>query len=453
MSAGESPELIFQALDSDGNGSLSLSELHCKLSDFGLGEEEIERVFFALDTDGDGEVSQAEFVAGFGKYQYVVKGGHAEAFRSGPCKQWGYQKWEHDRWLDFDGHTVSVYKCSGAPQPGAAPLFTVPMDISTCFMDPSSKSRFAIDTGAAIVHFKAENAKTCQAWVGAFSAAQVPTTQARVDLIKAQKKFKTRIPSTSGDYYLGEVIGSGGFASVKTGIHGETGLRVAVKIMPAASAAEPEHKKEIVHMAALKHPNIVEVKDVVYVQERQEIYIMLELMSGGELFTTVVEQEEGHLDEEAARYYFRQILEGIMYCHSRQLCHRDMKLENLLLDKTGKNVKITDFGFAKNLAEDGSASTVLGTAVYVAPEVLDGLKYDGYKVDMWACGVVLYAMCAACSQSVAISPPAISPPATCLPACLPACLPVGAACWRCLLALPVGAACACCPGPWLTERG
>ena len=78
------------------------------------------------------------------------------------------------------------------------------------------------------------------------------------------QSYKEKITSPHGDYFLGETIGSGGFASVKAGIHGETGLRVAVKIMPAAHAAEPEHKKEIVHMAALKHPNVVELKDIVF---------------------------------------------------------------------------------------------------------------------------------------------------------------------------------------------
>ena len=113
----------------------------------------------------------------------------------------------------------------------------------------------------------------------------------------------------------------------------------------------------------------------------------------GELFSKVV--DNGCLDEADALFYFRQILEGIMYCHERKLCHRDMKLENLLLDQTQQTVKITDFGFAKNLA-DGAASTVLGTAVYVAPEVLNGSEYDGFKVDMWACGVILFAMVAGC---------------------------------------------------------
>lgn len=162
---------------------------------------------------------------------------------------------------------------------------------------------------------------------------------------------------------------------VKAAIHAETGVRLAAKIMDAATAAEEEHKREIVAMAALKHENLVGLHDVVYVPGKKKgtghIYIMLEQCTGGELFSKVV--DDGCLSEGEAMFYFRQILEGMMYCHSRKICHRDMKLENLLLDGTGKTCKITDFGFAKNLADD-NASTVLGTAVYVAPEVLADKK-------------------------------------------------------------------------------
>lgn len=172
---------------------------------------------------------------------------------------------------------------------------------------------------------------------------QVDTAEARIDLIKTQKKYKEKISGASGDYYLGEALGQGGFAAVKAGIHAETGLRVAAKIMDAASAAEEEHKREIVAMAALKHPNVVGLTDVIFKAGAKkgtgQIYIMLEQMSGGELFSRVV--DNGCLDEKDARFYFRQILEGMLYCHSRQLCHRDMKLENLLLDASNQQVKIT----------------------------------------------------------------------------------------------------------------
>jgi hypothetical protein len=200
------------------------------------------------------------------------------------CKQWGFQKWKLDRWLDFDGHTIRVFKCSGQPPAGTVPYFTLPMDISVCMKDPTNDKRFTIDTGTSMVHFKTDDTKTCSEWCTAFSAAQVETTDERIDLIKTQKKYNEKISGTSGDYFLGEMLGAGGFASVKGAIHAETGLRVAAKIMPAASAAEPEHKQEIVHMAALRHKNVVELKDIVFVQGKGKsdgkIYIMLELMTG-----------------------------------------------------------------------------------------------------------------------------------------------------------------------------
>jgi Ca2+-binding EF-hand superfamily protein len=82
--AEDNPEAIFESLDTNSDGSLSMSELHCRLSDFGLGEEQIERVFFALDTNHDGKVDRQEFIDGFSKFQHIRKGGDEKAFRSGP---------------------------------------------------------------------------------------------------------------------------------------------------------------------------------------------------------------------------------------------------------------------------------------------------------------------------------------------------------------------------------
>ena len=85
------------------------------------------------------------------------------------------------------------------------------------------------------------------------------------------------------------------------------------------------------------------------------------------------------MEEQDARYFFLQILWGVAYCHGRKVCHRDLKLENLLLSSTRTVVKIADFGFAKNIGGGSSAATILGTARYVAPEMLNGDRYDGYK--------------------------------------------------------------------------
>merc|ERR1740130_2537775 len=121
--------------------------------------------------------------------------------------------------------------------------------------------------------------------------------------------YKERV----GDYALGELLGSGGFAKVKSGIHWETGQRIAAKIMPARLATDPQHKKEIIAMGALRHPNVVGLEDIVYQAPSQmdggKIYLILELAAGGELFSKVV--DAGRLDEDHARFYFKQLMRGV----------------------------------------------------------------------------------------------------------------------------------------------
>ena len=117
----------------------------------------------------------------------------------------------------------------------------------------------------------------------------------------------------------------------------------------------------------------------------------MELASGGELFSKVA--DEGRLPENLARKYFASVLAGAAHCHRHGVAHRDLKLENLMLDASGERVMITDFGFAKNFWQS-APKTCLGTAAYVAPEVLQLEPYDGSKVDAWACGVILFAMLA-----------------------------------------------------------
>ncbi len=108
-----------------------------------------------LDSDNDGEISLQEFVAGFDKFCNIRDGGAAN-FNSGPVQQWGFQKWKLDRWLAFDGKVISVYKCPGKPEAGVKPKYTIPMDISVCFKDPTNSKRFSIDTGFSMVHFRYE---------------------------------------------------------------------------------------------------------------------------------------------------------------------------------------------------------------------------------------------------------------------------------------------------------
>ena len=150
---------------------------------------------------------------------------------------------------------------------------------------------------------------------------------------------------------------------------------------------------EIILQAGLKHENVVDLKDIVFEKPagrpKKQLCMITELLSGGELFSVVV--DNGGMPEDQARLYFRQILQGVAYCHARKLVHRDIKLENLLLTGDRQFVKIADFGLAKNVSED-SAKTVIGTVKYVAPEMLAGGEYDGFKTDIWSCGVCLYCM-------------------------------------------------------------
>lgn len=129
-----------------------------------------------------------------------------------------------------------------------------------------------------------------------------------------------------------------------------------------------------------------------------QIFIVLELITGGELFDKIV--AEGKFNEDMARFYFRQLVKGVKYCHNQGVCHRDLKPENLLLDDKG-NLKISDFGLSAlytGSTDDTSRATLLhttcGTPNYVAPEVLNDRGYDGRQADLWSMGVILYVLLA-----------------------------------------------------------
>ena len=187
----------------------------------------------------------------------------------------------------------------------------------------------------------------------------------------------------------------GGYGQVVRAINGETGERVCIKLA-LQQRHTSEELREVILQACLQHEFIVPIKDFLFDRivgprgrgERQ-IGVVMEIVGGGEVFEEVLAQ--GGLPEATARRYFRQILLAMAYCHARGVAHRDMKLENLLLTADKKTCKVADFGLAKNLTQ-GAARTIIGTARYVAPEMLTGQEYDAFKTDMWACGVCLFCM-------------------------------------------------------------
>ncbi|KAF7846977.1 hypothetical protein BT93_L3520 [Corymbia citriodora subsp. variegata] len=197
-----------------------------------------------------------------------------------------------------------------------------------------------------------------------------------------------------GKYQLGRTIGEGTFAKVKFAQNLETGDSVAIKIMAKSTILEhrmvDQIRREISITKIVRHPNIVRLHEVL--ASRTKIYIILEFVTGGELFDQIV--HKGRLPENLCRKYFQQLIDAVAHCHSKGVYHRDLKPENLLLDFHG-NLKVSDFGLSALPQQGvGLLHTTCGTPNYVAPEVLGQQGYDGAAADIWSCGVILFVIMA-----------------------------------------------------------
>ncbi|XP_078435817.1 CBL-interacting protein kinase 1-like isoform X2 [Wolffia australiana] len=193
-------------------------------------------------------------------------------------------------------------------------------------------------------------------------------------------------------YELGRTLGEGNFGKVKFARHVDSGRGFAVKILDKKRVIDlkidDQIRREIGTLKLLKHPNVVRLHEVS--ASKTKIYIVLEYVTGGELFERIA--SGGRLSEREARKIFQQIVDAVSYCHDKGIYHRDLKPENVLLDAKG-NVKISDFGLSalpQHLGRDGLLHTTCGSPNYVAPEVLANRGYDGAAADIWSCGVILY---------------------------------------------------------------
>lgn len=194
-----------------------------------------------------------------------------------------------------------------------------------------------------------------------------------------------------GSYRLGKTLGTGSFSKVKLATHEPTGLKVAVKIVNRdkvrSQNMEEKVKREIRILKTCMHPHIIRLYEVI--ETPTDIYIITEYSPGGELFDYVVER--GRVPEDDARRLFQQIISGVEYCHKHMIAHRDLKPENLLLDENS-NVKIADFGLSNCMHDGCFLKTSCGSPNYAAPEVIAGKLYAGPEVDVWSCGVIVYAL-------------------------------------------------------------
>jgi protein-serine/threonine kinase len=227
--------------------------------------------------------------------------------------------------------------------------------------------------------------------------------------------------SKFGNYILGQTLGEGEFGKVKMGWKRDSSVEVAIKLIRRETLGSNSNRlqkiyREIHILRGLDHPNIVRLHEMV--ETERHIGIILEYASGGELFDYILNHR--YLKDGPARKLFSQLISGVGYLHRKGIVHRDLKLENLLLDRN-KNIIITDFGFAntfdpndelseeieyrlgdkdyiRSLGLEGTDAarrgdlmqTSCGSPCYAAPElVVSDSLYTGRKVDVWSCGVIL----------------------------------------------------------------
>uniref|UniRef100_A0A4W5MNJ1 Si:ch211-255p10.4 n=1 Tax=Hucho hucho TaxID=62062 RepID=A0A4W5MNJ1_9TELE len=174
------------------------------------------------------------------------------------------------------------------------------------------------------------------------------------------------------------------------GVHCITGQKVAIKIVNREKLSESvlmKVEREIAILKLIEHPHVLKLHDIY--ENNKYLYLVLEHVSGGELFDYLV--KKGRLTPKEARKFFRQIISALDFCHSHSICHRDLKPENLLLDEKN-NIRIADFGMASLQVGDSLLETSCGSPHYACPEVIRGEKYDGRRADVWSCGVILFAL-------------------------------------------------------------
>ena len=194
-----------------------------------------------------------------------------------------------------------------------------------------------------------------------------------------------------GDYILKHTIGKGTFSRVKLGINKNTGEKVAIKILDKRKIVEKSDLERILRemkmLSELDNEHIIKVFQI-YENENHYLIIM-EYCEGGELFNYIVEKQR--LSENESAYFYYQIIQGVEYIHSQGIAHRDLKPENLLLDKN-KKIKIIDFGLSNYFDGVQKLETPCGSPCYASPEMVGGNKYNGFFIDVWATGIILFAM-------------------------------------------------------------
>ncbi|XP_055377910.1 serine/threonine-protein kinase STK11 isoform X2 [Condylostylus longicornis] len=219
----------------------------------------------------------------------------------------------------------------------------------------------------------------------------------RVDSAEIIYKKKKKVCKMVGKYVMGDILGEGSYGKVKEVLDSETLNRRAVKILTKRKLrripnGEQNVQREIQLLKNLRHTNVIELIDVLYNEEKQKMYLIMEYCVGG-LQEMLDYAPQKKLPLFQAHKYFVQLIEGLEYLHGRGVIHKDIKPGNLLLT-LDHTLKISDFGVAEQLdtfAIDDTCTTGQGSPAFQPPEIANGLEsFSGYKVDIWSSGVTLY---------------------------------------------------------------
>ena len=225
--------------------------------------------------------------------------------------------------------------------------------------------------------------------------SEVPLT-ATAALMRFGHNQRPALPSakdTLADYIIGTTLGQGSFASVKRAVHKQTNQTVAIKTYEKYRLIDAHRKKgvarEVQILSQLDHYNVVKLIKVM--EGPRHLHLVMEFVDGPSLYTYLKHKESKRLTEADAKEIFKQMMDGLAYLHEKGVAHRDLKLQNVLLDQK-RVVKIIDFGFSTQATGDRKVKMYCGTPNYMAPEIVERKEYLGGPADIWAAGVFLFAI-------------------------------------------------------------